>query len=319
MNICRQAKIAMMVLGASLVAVGAALPAVAMAENEFSIFANCPLGTPKLNGCLVAKTESGKVILGKKTVPIEHTITIQGGFIENRETHLQTFVPPENGSEALSKTPQTVPGGLLGVVAPEYLPKFLREIINKLTSEGLAGVTATTELAGPVTLNDVNLLGGKGTALTLPVKIKLSNTFLGEDCYVGSELDPITLHLTTGTTSPPKPNEPITGKPGTVTNGGEGAIVIISENSLVDNSFAAPKAEGCGGLLSILIDTAVDAEIGLPSAEGNNTAVLDGTLAQSSRAASRDSRNAIRRSATEEPSPRFHRSNRSATASRSSG
>ena len=34
---------------------------------------------------------------------------------------------------------------------------------------------------------------------------------------------------------------------------------------------------------------------------------------------SRDSRNAIRRSASVEPSPRFHRSNRSATANRSSG
>lgn len=271
----------MMVLVATLAALSATLPAVAMAESEFPAFAGCPLGTPGLSGCIVAETESGKVILGKKTVPIEHTITIQGGFIENRETHTQEFVDAAKGYETLSKTPQTVPGGLLGVVAPEFLPKFLREIINKLTSEGLAGVTATTELAGPVGLNELNLLEAKGTALTLPVKIKLSNTFLGEACYVGSELNPVTLHLTTGTTKPPKPNEPITGNVGKLISTEGGAILTITENSLVDNSFAAPKAEGCGGLLSILIDTAVDAEIGLPSAEGHNTAILDGTLKQS--------------------------------------
>lgn len=281
----KHTKIAMMVLVASLTVLGAALPTAAMAENEFSIFANCPLAAPGLNGCLVAKTESGKVTLNEKTVPIEHTITIQGGFIENRRTHIQKFVAPENGTEALSKTPQTVPGGLLGVVAPESLPKFLRDIINKLVSEGLAGVTATTELAGPVELNDTNLFGGKETALTLPVKIKLNNTFLGEDCYIGSELDPITLHLTTGTTSPPKPNEPITGKPGTATGNPEGNIVTVTENSLVENSFAAPEATGCGGLLSILIDPAVDLEIGLPSEAGHNTVILNNTLQQAGREA----------------------------------
>jgi hypothetical protein len=217
--------------------------------------------------------------LVQKQVPIENTITLQGGFIEDRETGKQTFVNAV-GADTLSKTPQTVPGGLLGVVAPESQPKFLHEIINKLVSEGLAGVTATTELAGPIGLNETNLLEAKGTALTLPVKIKLDNTFLGNACYIGSNSNPITLNLTTGTTAPPKPNEPITGNLGTFTSSEEGAILTISENSLVDNSFAAPGASGCGGLLSFLIDPAVNLEIGLPAAAGHNTAILNGTLKQ---------------------------------------
>jgi hypothetical protein len=48
----------------------------------------------------------------------------------------------------------------------------------------------------------------------------------------------------------------------------------------VNNSFAAPAAEGCGGLFSFLIDPAVDAQLKIPSAAGNNTAILNGTLNQ---------------------------------------
>ena len=87
----------------------------------------------------------------------------------------------------------------------------------------------------------------------------------------------MTVDFTTGTTSPPPPNEPITGAPGELGLGGEGQILRITKNSLVNNSFAAPDAEGCGGFLSFLIDPAVDAELELPSASGKNTAILNGS------------------------------------------
>ncbi len=281
MNICKRIQGKAVAFVVSLAAVCAIFPAGAMA-SEFALFEQCPLSSPGLSGCILAKTESGKVTLGNKTVPITNTITLQGGFTENRITGEQKFVGAENG-ETLSKTPQPVPGGLLGVVAPEALPKFLQEIINKLVSEGLAGVTATTELAAPASsigLSEENLISAKGTALSLPVKIKLDNVFLGGACYIGSNSSPLVLNLTTGTTSPPKPNEPITGSVGTLTGSEEGAILTITGNSLVNNSFAAPGASGCGGILSFLIDPAVNLEIGLPAAAGHNTAILNGTLKQ---------------------------------------
>ncbi|MFZ1156020.1 MAG: hypothetical protein WAN93_14070, partial [Solirubrobacteraceae bacterium] len=45
--------------------------------------------------------------------------------------------------------------------------------------------------------------------------------------------------------------------------------------------FSAPTAEGCGsqilfGLFTGIIDSAVNAELSLPSAAGNNTAILKG-------------------------------------------
>ena len=66
-------------------------------------------------------------------------------------------------------------------------------------------------------------------------------------------------------------------------------IVVDKGNSLVNNSFAAPTAEGCGGLFSFLVDPAVNAEIGLPSAAGHNTAILNGTQELAASAAVRAS------------------------------
>ncbi|MGA8362981.1 MAG: hypothetical protein WB709_00500, partial [Solirubrobacteraceae bacterium] len=138
-------------------------------------------------------------------------------------------------------------------------------------------------------LNEENLLTATGTALSLPVKVKLDNPLLGESCFIGSNAHPISLSLTTGTTSPPKPNEPIKGNVGTLESAGEGAILIVSKNSLVNNSFAAPEAEGCGGIFAFLIDALVDGKLGLPSASGHNTAILNGTLYQSGAEAVRES------------------------------
>jgi hypothetical protein len=88
--------------------------------------------------------------------------------------------------------------------------------------------------------------------------------------------------LTTGTTSPPLPNKPIKGSRGEIEFKDEGQLLIDKKNSLVNNSFAAPEAEGCGsqilfGLFTGLIDSAVDSEIGLPSEAGHNTAILNGS------------------------------------------
>jgi hypothetical protein len=279
----RPALAVVLALAAPLAALGLASPALAAEHHpkgEFAPFSDCPLSSSATELCVYAQTESGEFVVGKKTVPITSTITLQGGLHENTTTNALEFIGAEDGN-TLSKTPQPVPGGLLGIVAPEYLPKFLRELINKLTSEGLAGVTATSELAAPASsigVNLENLIFEEGTALELPLKVKLSNALLGESCYIGSNAHPIVIPFTTGTTSPPGPNKPIKGSAGEVKLNEAFTLSTVTNNSLVNNSFAAPEAEGCGGLLSFLIDPAVDLELGLPAAAGQNTAILDGTL-----------------------------------------
>ncbi len=243
--------------------------------GEFAPFVGCPL---TVTACVVAETTGGSVAIGNETVPISQPITLQGGFNVNEATGKLEFFGAEHG-ETLSKTPQTVPGGLLGVVAPEALPAFLRSILNKLISEGITGVTATTELAAPATdigLSTEDLLYEEGIALSLPVKVKLSNTFLGNECYIGSNAHPIVIEFTTGETSPPSPNKPISGESGTPSFNSGFTLVTVTGTRLVNNSFAAPKVQGCGGLLSALVDPAVNLKLGLPAPAGENTAILEG-------------------------------------------
>jgi len=273
-----------------LATLGFASPALATEHHptgDFAPFADCPLSNPSVTACIVASTTSGEFKVGKKTVPINKTITLQGGTIENEETGALTFVGAENG-ETLSKTPLNVPGGLFGIHPPESWPKEAKEKFEEMINKGLTGVTETTELAKPASdigINTNNLIFEQGVALSLPVKVKLSNVFLGSSCYVGSESDPIVLNLTTGTTSPPEPNKPIKGSAGELKIEDEGALVVLSGGSLVDNAFAAPEATGCGAPFSALVDKLVDSVFGVPAAAGHNTAILTGKLEEAVAAA----------------------------------
>lgn len=259
----------------------AATSATATPTGEFEVFAQCPTSNPLVEGCVYALTESGEFVMGNETVPITKTITLQGGIYENEETNEKFFVGASNG-ETLSKTPQNVPGGLAGLINCTEISFYIARVACEATLEkGLTGVTATAEIAGPASGIEVNtghVITEIGVAVKLPIKVHLENAFLGSACYIGSNSEPIMLNLTTGTTSPPPPNEPIKGAAGEQEENAEGTILTLKHNELVDNAFAAPGVNGCGGILSSLIDPLIDLKTGLPSAAGHNTAILKGTL-----------------------------------------
>jgi hypothetical protein len=276
---CLVALAAPIVLIAALAMAAPALATEHHPTGEYAPFADCPLSNPATVLCLYAKTEGGEFVVGKETVPIAKTITLQGG-VEVTETG-DKLIAAENG-ETLSKTPQKVPGGLAGLVKCNQISNFFERVACELVFEnGVTGVNATTEIAGPVgnvMVNFNNLFGESGTALSLPIKVHLENPLLGSGCYIGSDAHPIVLELTTGTTSPPEPNKPIKGTKGEFEVNPEETIGTLKNNSLVNNSFAAPGVEGCGGLFSFLIDPIVNSKLGLPAAAGHNTAILKGTL-----------------------------------------
>jgi hypothetical protein len=270
--------IATALMAAMLVPASQALASSHHPTGEFTSFGECPLSHPTVELCFFSETSSGFFQIGKKNVPLKNPVILQGGLEEGAGGEA-VFVAAENG-ETLSKTPQTVPGGLLGVEAPKSWPLFLQILFNETINKGLTGVTATVELAGPasaIKINSENLLEETGTALSLPTKIKLSNAFLGNNCYIGSNSHPVVIDFTSGETSPPPPNKPIHGSAGTLTIGAQG-VITISGGSLVNNSFAAPGANGCGGLFSFLVDPFVNSLVGLPSPAGNNAAVLEGKI-----------------------------------------
>jgi hypothetical protein len=285
----RSITIAAAVVVSMLLALAVASSASAALKGILLPFANCPASSPGVELCTVSQTSSGEFKIGSTTVPITKTITLQGGAIPNLAHPGEYFLFPAKDGNSLSKTALNVPGGLTGLVncteikGSGFFEVIEREACKAVFENKTTGVTATTELvanaSNPALLNLNALISGSGPTLTLPVRVHLGNPFLGSGCYIGSEAHPIQLHLTDGTTSPPLPNKPISGKLGTVFGEEEGefSVAVIENNTLVDNAFSAPTTEGCGGIFAFLLDPIIDGKIGLPSAAGHNTAILTGT------------------------------------------
>lgn len=246
--------------------------------GEFSQFGECPLNTKTVETCIYSVTSTGSFVIGSKTVPIKNPVTLQGGIVGSGSE--SQFVGAENG-QTLSKTPQPVPGGLLGIKAPTWWPLFVQEWFNNLINEGLTGVNATLEVAGPASgigISNENIINEEGIGLGLPAKIHLENAILGSACYIGTDAKPMHIELTTGTTAPPAPNKPISGTAGVPKFNSEFTLLTLKGASLVNNSFAAPETTGCGGLFSIFVNPLVNSILGTPAAAGHNSAVLGGEL-----------------------------------------
>jgi hypothetical protein len=202
-------------------------------------FNDCPTASAF---CILQISQPGSFINIKGfNVPLNRPMTIQGGLSSSF-----AFIPPADGG--FTALPVIVPGGLLG-----------------LNLGGLNQVLATAKLAGTINVD----LTGADTLVTIPIKLKLDNPLLGSNCFIGSNSNPTTLHLTTGTTAPPPPNSPITGSTGTPVANPDPNIGETDGIVFVDNAFAAPAATGCGlfGILSPLVNL----RLKLPSAAGNNT------------------------------------------------
>lgn len=270
-------------LGMSLIALGAVSQASAMEHHptgDYAPFANCPLANPATDVCIFARAESGELEIGNRSISIANPITLQGGVHEDEASGRQEFIGAEDG-DTFSKTPEVVPGGRFEITAPKSLPEYVQEIFNEFIDREATDLTATTEFAAPasaVGINTQDLVEAKGDGLSLPVKVKLSNPLLGEDCYIGSNADPITIPLTTGATTMSPLHKSIKGKPGHAHFKDEYDFVTIKEDSLVNDSFPAPRTGNCGGMLAFLVDPAINAELGLPVAAGANEAILNGTL-----------------------------------------
>jgi hypothetical protein len=227
-------------------------------KGEYAPFTGCPLKTAGVSQCVYSQFTGGKLTFGTMAVPIEHAITLQGGLIVTGKE--ETFVNAGEG-ETLTKTEEKVPGGFSGIGGTESSP-----------------MTLTLELVGAVALSRGNLAEAKGTALKLPVRAHLKNVYFGEECFIGSSASPITLNLTTGVTSPPAPNKPITGSAGTHEVKEAGNLVLYKGDSLVENAFSVPGAKNCGaGVYKELITPLINSKYGLPAAGGHNTAILSGT------------------------------------------
>jgi len=266
----------------ALAALGLAGSASAKLTGAYTQFAQCPYTNPEVKKCLYSPTEGGEVVLGSKKVPIVNPAYLQGGFGKaNPETKFSTFYAATNGI-TLSKAAQPVPGGLAGLVNCKEISNIILRATCELTFEnGLTGVNSTLELALPpsaIQISEAHLGEEIGVALKMPVRAHLENPLLGSECYVGSASAPIWWELTSGFTEPPPPNKSIRGSAGELELLEEGAVLQLLNAELVDNAWAAPGTNGCGGVFAFILDPIVSASAGLPSAAGKNTAILKNTI-----------------------------------------
>lgn len=247
--------------GAAILAVLLLAPMAQAAEPKegYKQFAGCPSKeeNPTSATCFRSVITGGHFNMGNKEVPIEKAMTLSGGV--NSEGKVIA-----NAKGGLTPVAQKVPGGVIGLTGLTWLLEFFG-------SEALT-LYATTELAGQPSNPLLQ-------PITLPIRVHLTNPggLLGSTCYIGSFTEPITLHLTTGTTEPPPPNEPITGQQPEVTFNTTTRIQTQKNGIFVDNSFAAPGANGCKlvlfGFIPISINGLVNEFSELPSPAGTNETV----------------------------------------------
>jgi hypothetical protein len=241
---------------------------------------NCPLTSATMKdptnlqvGCVHSVTEGGSITIGTTTVAFEDPITVQFGVYwpaaapvrdlpDGSQTNVYSTVPAAGGKTLVAKPLEVTLPGIANLIP------------------GVTSVFAQVEVAGPIT-EFVPLATGTDTPVfVLPVKLHLRNALFGTKCYIGSDRTPIRFSPTTGTTSPPPPNRPATGDPGTLTieadpNGHDTLAVGFTGATLVDNAFPVPRATGCG-LIPGTLDPLINLAFGLPSAAGRNAVVFSG-------------------------------------------
>jgi hypothetical protein len=256
-----------------LVAAGATLASMALLASAaeatppaapYEDFAGCPSSAeqPFIANCLKLNFTGGQIGFGNRAIPVTNPFSLSGGY--EQETGEFLF----NSEGGIKPVRQTVPGGLVGLTGYKWLDEAL-------AGSNALKLYATIELAGQP--GSVEL-----PTRVLPIKIHLENQFLGKGCYVGSNANPIVLDLTTGTTSPPPPNQPITGQPasGLQPEAGRPQVLLATGGVYVDNAYAVPAASGCEftfGSFHQNIDSLVNTRYGLPAAAGRNTTVLNFT------------------------------------------
>jgi hypothetical protein len=216
------------------------------AQAVFPNFSGCTARNLDTEACVDIQNRSGNLNIKGFNVPLGESLEIRGTLTEDGAGG-RLFTPP-TGTNGFFAGAVPVPGGLLGI---EWLPGN--------------SVLAITELAGPASAIRINT---ESVSVGLPVRVRLVNLLLGMDCHIGTNRNPVVLNLITGTTNPPAPNRPISGRVGEASL--VGSAIVFRGNLNVENSFAVPGATECGFGLG-LINTLVNLKLQLPSAAGNNS------------------------------------------------
>jgi hypothetical protein len=258
-------------------------------KGIYKPFTRCPLLNPLMQestpssatGCVAGLATSGTIKIGNVTTKIKpgpkskDPVVVQFGIWSPPNAGSNQFtggiLPPPGGLDAqLVSTGQYVPGGLLKALGCPSTHPTVERLCAEAKQKGgkYLNVYAAAVSAGPIT--NFQLL-----TWTQPVMFQLINPLLGNSCFIGSQDNPVVLNpvlSTTGTVSIGVDPNP-TAHPDT-------EVLKIPDASATDTTFTAPGVAGCGpgGTANIAIDEAIDTSVGLPTASGADSIVLNGTF-----------------------------------------
>jgi hypothetical protein len=269
-------------------------------------FKNCPVngsaaGKPAFE-CTFGETRSGaggSYTVGGITVNITKSIKLQGAFTvplgETRQEVIEKgraglLIPPEDGAPAIVPVAETVPGEVLAHVSQAEMeelgwPKGLQESYKAAQRAHLFREGQTTEVIEPAGLDPdlisvFNLGAEEGPAMYINIQIQGKNKwleYLGGNCEIGSEAEPIVQTLYTGETESPLTHEIMVGTGGSAQFFHNSRMADLIGTELVANKYAVPAATKCGGAsYEAYLDPAVSRAFGLPTPAGANTTRLVG-------------------------------------------
>jgi hypothetical protein len=255
-----------------------ATPGYAPPGGIYAPFTECPLRNPLMaesvpgdaTGCIAGLATSGTFSFGSTTVQVVHPVTAQFGVYSPPNASPNQFsggVLQALNGKTLVDSPEYVPGGLAKALGCPSSTPPLKKLCDEARQPGNANVNAWVQEAGPI--SNFGL-----TSWTQPVKIRLINPVLGDNCYIGSNSSPVVLNpsITSGSLSfVPDPNPTLFPNI---------AVLEITGAQATDTTFSLPPVQGCGpgGAANIAVDSAIDASQGLPSPSGSNSLVLNGNF-----------------------------------------
>jgi len=254
-------------------------------KGIYAPFTNCPLKNPLMQeslsgdatGCIAGHAVQGSIKIGNITTPVTQPVTLQLGVWDPPNAQPQQFqggsLPPPAGTAAqLVTKPDLVLESLTTALGCPSSDPTVESLCQQAQQQGgqFNQIFALAQSAG-------NITNFALFSWTEPVKFKLINPLLGNNCYIGTDNGPVVLtpQLSFGPGGQflvePDPN--LTAHPNTV-------VLELTGALATDNTFTAPGVTGCGpgGSANIAVDEAIDTSAGLPAASGTNSLTLGGNF-----------------------------------------
>ncbi len=293
----------------ALVAMGAMTAGSAMAKKSkysaetWEQYKDCPYTNTQAEYCFAGITSGGKnggyFQLGNAKVALNKPIILQGGFYEDREAPggVLKIVPAANGGETLESPELKLTGGLklitAGIEERAEWPQALKESFKEAKKNKETAANVKIEVAGGnrlyeevAGLSTEALLFEEGTAFELPLKVKITNSWLaklgGGPCTIGNEEHPIMQYLTTE-----NPGRAL--EEGGFHFGDEFRNIALEGSRLRDFNWPVEEgagATGCGGAYESYVDAALN-DVTEVSSGRHGVTFLQGNLYTGKRQAAR--------------------------------